>query len=306
MEQKSKNFQRMSKDAEIIVSPRPEVAGKITLYKYISLKALEGLLRFGDFKVSYRKDCNDPQEMTPSGYLPHQENMYSHRGVLSFTTKSDCAPLWGNYADKFAGACIEFEFDYFNLEKLESAVESERNVFEYLEKVTALGFDVKYIKSFFDENDKMLKPSIARYLLIKCIYQKDRKRVQHNGMSRSESQAEIDASMYWWRVMCTKDADWEYEDEYRLPLSLYDVSRVNDGFPPMLFTNIPTPYIRKIILGPECKLSCHEVENMLYLSKKNINDNLLPEDLCVIKAQYTRKSYALNISGLSCTEYSNE
>ena len=296
----------MSKDAEIIVSPRPEVAGKITLYKYISLKALEGLLRFGDFKVSYRKDCNDPQEMTPSGYLPHQENMYSHRGFLSFTTKSDCAPLWGNYADKFAGACIEFEFDYFNLEKLESAVESERNVFEYLEKVTALGFDVKYIKSFFDENDKMLKPSIARYLLIKCIYQKDRKRVQHNGMSRSESQAEIDASMYWWRVMCTKDADWEYEDEYRLPLSLHDVSRVNDGFPPMLFTNIPTPYIRKIILGPECKLSCHEVENMLYLSKKNINDNLLPEDLCVIKAQYTRKSYALNISGLSCTEHSNE
>ena len=98
----------------------------------------------------------------------------------------------------------------------------------------------------------------------------------------------------------------EYEDEYRLPLSLVDVSRVNDGFPPMLFTNIPTPYIRKIILGPECKLSCHEVENMLYLSKKNINDNLLPEDLCVIKAQYTRKSYALNISGLSCTEYSNE
>lgn len=306
MEQKSKNFQLMSKDAEIIVSPRPEVAGKITLYKYISLKALEGLLRFGDFKVSYRKDCNDPQEMTPSGYLPHQENMYSHRGFLSFTTKSDCAPLWGNYADKFAGACIEFEFDYFNLEKLESAVESERNVFEYLEKVTALGFDVKYIKSFFDENDKMLKPSIARYLLIKCIYQKDRKRVQHNGMSRSESQAEIDASMYWWRVMCTKDADWEYEDEYRLPLSLHDVSRVNDGFPPMLFTNIPTPYIRKIILGPECKLSCHEVENMLYLSKKNINDNLLPEDLCVIKAQYTRKSYALNISGLSCTEHSNE
>lgn len=296
----------MSKGVEIIVSPRPEVAGKITLYKYISLKALEGLLRFGDFKVSYRKDCNDPQEMTPSGYLPHQENMYSNRGFLSFTTKSDCAPLWGNYADKYAGACIEFEFDYFKSENLENVEENERYVFENLKEVTSLGFDVKYIKAFFDENDKMLKTSISRYLLIRCIYQKDRKRVRHNGMAFSESQAKKDASMYWWRVMCTKDADWEYEDEYRLPLSLRDVSRINDDFPPMLFTNIPTPYIRKIILGPECKLSCYDVEYMLYLNKKNIHDNLLPEDVCVIKAQYARKSYALNVSGLSCPEYSKE
>lgn len=64
--------------------------------------------------------------MTPSGYLPHQENMYSNRGFLSFTTKSDCAPLWGNYADKYAGACIEFEFDYFKSENLENVEENER------------------------------------------------------------------------------------------------------------------------------------------------------------------------------------
>lgn len=162
---------------------------------------------------------------------------------------------------------------------------------------------MKYLKAFLDDKGGMLKTSISRYLLIKCMYQKDRKRVQHLVLSRSHEQTLQDGERYWWRVMCTKDVDWKYEDEYRLPLSVYDISRIDDSFPPMYFTNIPTPYIRKIILGPECMLLSYEVGNMLHFCKKENRGCLLTDNISVIKPQYSRDIYELNMTGNTLSEY---
>ena len=289
----------MSEKTEIVVSPRPEIAGRINLYKYVSVKALEGLLRYGDFRVCYRKDSNDPQEMTPAGYLPGEESTYSTRGFVSFTAKSDCAPMWGNYADKYAGACIEFQFTYFDPEHAALANDKERYVFMTLSKLAELGFEIKYIKAFLDENDGMLKTSISRQLLVKCKYQSDRKRVRFPEASRTEEEAERKGSEYWWGIMCTKDGDWAYEEEYRLPLSsLADVSRVDYTMPPMYFTNIATPYIKKIVLGPACPLTREDAKKMIYFSSKEREKYLIPDDVVVTKARFTRNSYALDDSGV--------
>ena len=93
----------MNKEVEKIVSPRPEVAGRIRLYKYISQKALNGLIENGTFKVTYREDCNDPQEMLEYGVDPQISRPYSERGFLSFSKNDNCAPLWGNYAEQYQG-----------------------------------------------------------------------------------------------------------------------------------------------------------------------------------------------------------
>ena len=88
----------------------------ITLYKYITPIALASLIQHGDLKLTYRKDANDPFECLPDGYSP-QDKVLSHLGIVSLTGNKSNHPMWGNYADKYRGACIEFQMKYFYLQQ---------------------------------------------------------------------------------------------------------------------------------------------------------------------------------------------
>lgn len=295
----------MSKDVEIIVSPRPEITGKITLYKYISVNGLNGLIEDGTFKVTYRKNCNDPQELTPAGEVA-EISMYDHYGFLSFSKDGNNSPLWGNYADHYKGACIEFEFDCFDPEKIEKANEAERGLLLYARRIQDMGFNVKYFNAFYD-GDKYIPSGLSR-LLIDCLYSKDRSRIEWPQGSETMHEARKRAEEFAWAIMCTKDIGWEYEQEVRMPIYrnrdiINPVDEIRENS--LMLTRVPTKYIKKIILGPLCEFTAGELQEKIDEKRQFIDnvDAYMPHDAVVVKAQFSKSSYALNYTGAEESEF---
>lgn len=108
------NFSFMEADGTKVVRASDIDGPKkhITLYKYISHEALKGLLKDGSIKLTYQDDANDPFECKPRPSVFKDERL-KNIGIVSFTTTPNNHPMWGNYADKFRGACLKFVFDYF-------------------------------------------------------------------------------------------------------------------------------------------------------------------------------------------------
>lgn len=101
-------------------------------------------------------------------------------GVCSFTTKRDNKPMWSLYADTYKGYCIEYETP-FTMDILPNLC------------------PVIYTKEFDDNIIKrMVKFSLET--IIRFI-------------SSGQIKTEIGCFA---ELTCTKDSDWEYQDEWRL------------------------------------------------------------------------------------------
>lgn len=282
----------------IAVSPRAEVSSTIKLYKYISFKALKGLIKYGDFRVTYRKDCNDPLEMLPAGKLPGLGDLREERGFISLTQCANNLTMWGNYADKFQGARIGFEFPYYCGDSLSAGNKEEKHIHESLKQISELGLDIRFFQVFSKNGE--IEPSGISRLLIKCIYVSDNERVHYPPASERIEKTRIDAERFWWSIMCTKAWDWRYEEEYRMPLHhTRDITRSNKAKKSLMkFSNIPTPYIKSIILGPECKLDQEDVKYSIAEKRNKLSSDALyiPKDVHVARARYTKNSFKLDIS----------
>lgn len=281
----------------IAVSPRSEVSSTIKLYKYISFEALKGLIEYGDFRVTYRKDCNDPLEMLPAGKLPGCGDLREERGFISLTQCANNLTMWGNYADKFQGARIGFEFPYYCGERLSAGNKEEKHIHESLKQISELGLDIRFFQAFSKNGE--IEPSGISRLLIKCIYVIDNERVHYPPASESIEKTRIDAERFWWSIMCTKAWDWRHEEEYRMPLEhTRDITRSNTVKKSMMkFSNIPTPYIKSIILGPKCQLSQENVEDLIAIKRSQMScgTEYLPKDVLVAQARYNKTSFKLHI-----------
>ena len=290
----------MSGKTEIIVSPRSAIAGKVTLYKYISVKGLEGLIRNGSFKVTYRTNCNDPQEMTPAGRVG-DFSMYDYRGFLSFTKNGNNSPRWGNYADSYTGACIEFEFDYFSDSNIRESEPEEKLLLERVCDLRKMGFEVKFFNAFFDGTKYV--PSGQSRLLIDCIYSREHRRVEWPHGSETWEGAKRNAEYFAWAIMCTKDKAWEYEDEVRMPIyrsrDILNPDEEDKRETALVLTKVPTKYIKRIILGPLSKYTEESVRNAISRNRKQQEemDTYIPSDAEVVKAQFSKYSYELNYTG---------
>lgn len=128
-------------------------------------------------------------------------------GVCSFTTKRDNKPMWSLYADTYKGYCIEYETSF------------TKDILPNL-------CPVIYTKEFDNSIIKMM----VKFSLEAII------RFATNGQMKTDIGCFAE-------LTCTKDSDWEYQDEWRLvgeakskakPLKIkniylgFDVSRENE------------------------------------------------------------------------------
>lgn len=92
---------------------------QLRLYKYLSLAALSSFVKNHTIKLSFGYEANDRFELLPGDVLPSddwakRETEAAHvvrHGFISLTKVEDNPYMWGSYADKHRGACLEFLFE---------------------------------------------------------------------------------------------------------------------------------------------------------------------------------------------------
>lgn len=264
---------------------------KITLYKYISPVALAGLIEHGDIKLTYRKDSNDPFECLPNG-ASSSENILEDIGFLSFTSNPRNHPMWGNYADKYRGACLEFCVDYFDIPS-ENSIPS--NVGEELARLSKALKTIN-TEAFFYQCKKGNNPDFQGCeTILKCEYVSDRSSPMNWSFTNNEVEF-LNALQKWYRQITTKHKDWEYEDEYRVAMRRNRCTRFSVGPPVMYFTNIFTRYITKIILGPKCEYSPHEIDFLIFKKREQLKESIyIPREVKVVNARIQDLSFDLEI-----------
>lgn len=117
-------------------------------------------------------------------------------GVCSFTTKRDNKPMWSLYADTYKGYCIEYETPFTN---------------DILPNICP----VIYTKEF----DNNIIKTMVKFSLETII------RFISSGQIKTEMGCFAE-------LTCTKDSDWEYQDEWRL------VGNANSKAKPFKIKNI--------------------------------------------------------------------
>lgn len=274
---------------------------RLVLYKYLTPIALTGLLKNGDLKITFPQDANDPLELLPKGENPQSKRQRKETqmdlGFLSLTKDYNCPPMWGNYADKYKGACIQFEFRYFfcnpNKAKLSNFV--ERFAYDGV-IIKEWGLNTYYLQYREKHNCKVVKTKGD--ILLKCVYQDERSSKEPPAVMQEDKRKIMLAKFTRnWLIIATKHKSWEYEQEYRLPVIRNESTRSDYQIPSMYFTNCLTRYITKIILGPNCALSVDDVKFMINSRIKSCGEDVLyiPKDVKVVKAQFKNNDYLLKI-----------
>lgn len=278
---------------------------RITLYKYITPVALEGLIQHGDFKLTYRNGANDPFECLPRR-SEFSDEILSHIGIISLTRNPKNHPMWGNYADKFRGACVEFSFDYFyTAPDKEPANKGEELALEGIE-YKKMGTLVYFIQYWDDENDPS-NDMRGGDVLLRCNYSSERsenrvmlfdcvpltfyKTEQHQ---RQMKEKERIFYQKLWRQVSTKHPDWQYENEYRITLREDGCTRsqVVDTGETIHLSNKISRYITKIILGPLSEYSPEQIQEEI---NKHRQISRLPEALRIVKAEFPEHTFDLII-----------
>lgn len=255
----------------------------LTLYKYISPVALIGLLEHGDFKLTWAKDANDLSELTFT-YKDGSTDRYDHLAFISMSEHSNHEALWGNYAEKYTGACIEMKIPYFQVQE---GVEPS-NLGEQMEAEICRPLRDKESRSYcfcfgtYDDGyDKI--DSRGGDFIIGCYYNDE---LCLNRMGYTE---ELDFHQSLWRLVSRKHTNWEYEREYRIVMRRERMSRFTIGLPPMFFSNEITRFITKITLGPHCNIEPEEVEFIIKEKHRTLSEsqreNYIPATAKVIKGK---------------------
>ena len=85
-----------------------EVAGTQKLYLFMKYEFLYNMIANDEVKVILPSECNDPLEFVPYGGIQPMQNEL--HGMICFSLDCKNSAMWGHYADKHKGVCVEFEF----------------------------------------------------------------------------------------------------------------------------------------------------------------------------------------------------
>lgn len=276
---------------------RPTEGGKksLVLYKYLTPNALFGLLEYGDIRITCQEDVNDPYELLPRGSLPNHES--SSLGFISFTKKPNSPPMWGNYAEKYKGACVKFAFEYFYFRDAKHKQGMGARLAD-----SGIQLKERGMRAYFLQYEE-IEPRVAflsfNNVIVQCSYCRERpdrekEREQYEG---TKEERDISRSYDTWKVLSSKHEDWAYEEEYRLFVLKKDATRTNFKSPLMRFSSFPTRYIKKIILGPYFDHKIEDIKNIIDLRRREQTapNPYLPSNLEICKADFSETSYGLNI-----------
>lgn len=220
---------------------------RITLYKYMSLRALTSFLKYHNIKLSFGYEANDCFEMLQGNLIPSAtcaerekltQTVYKH-GFVSLTSVKDNPYMWGYYAEQYKGACLKLIFDveedeidrnrYLRLDK-------EKPRFAKLTNIENIDFEGAYIeKCEYEINraDKVVKA------LRKCTQ----------------------------NIISNKHVTWSHEEEYRIIYSTTIADRPNTLLD-MVETGTGLIYTTKDLnlcavslqLGPLCPVSLNDAK----------------------------------------------
>lgn len=255
----------------------------ITLYKYITPVALIGLLEHGDFKLTRASDANDLSELKFK-YKDGSVGEYRDFGFISLSKHENHEALWGNYAEKYSGACIKLQIPYFSVkEGAEPQNPGERIEYEICAPLRQRDYEAYCIcyGNYDDGYDKI--DNRGGDFLIKCFYH-DELCVNPVAYDANDN---LNFHQSIWKLVSRKHTNWEYEDEYRIVIRKERISRFSIGLPPMFFSNEITRFISKITLGPHCRIEKDEVDFIIKERRKQMSQNAcdfyIPDNVQIIK-----------------------
>lgn len=261
----------------------------LTLYKYVTPAALKGLLEHGDIRISTKDSVNDPYELMVKG-LEINKHYFNQYGFLSLSANAQSPPMWGNYANLYKGACIEFRIPYFSW-KAGHAYTASAGMGEALRR---LKIPVYPLLNSSNET-KTTSPSILLNgkSIIKCRYINTRKSLQEIGINLKKSP--FREKLKDWILIAnfvrSKFAQWHYENEYRIIMQTKQASRhqyVNDNL--MIFSNLLTPYIKRILLSPYSSVTAGVLQSAINTSeplKKSTN-------IEVVQGYFSKTDFSLD------------
>lgn len=257
--------------------PSPEEGGVLTLYKYMTSTALTDFLSNGCLKLSFGFDANDPFELLTARDIPDTTKEYVDEGFISFTKKDNDPHMWGVYADKYRGACLEFQFLYYK-----TKADTPETQHEYV------------WRHFKDEDGHEKHYNNGGDVIFECNYTPKRPKSALFG-TRPHTMEEINN----WIRMCrtSKHTSWKDEEEYRMLFSLKcnEVIKASEDQSLYLIPGL-APSLKSITLGPRCNILLSDIE---YNLKQN--QILTPgQTITCRKAEFPiGDSYDLNLNAQS-------
>lgn len=257
----------------------------ITLYKYLSEKALENFVKEKTIKLSFGYEANDRFEILRGDLL--QKNTPAEQeaefpsgtrvGFISLTSVKENPYMWGYYSEKYSGARLKLIF------KVKQVDDGEGGI-RYLRTDTPSPRQEKFMNFEFTRFD-------GEYIE-KCEYELNRLDKINTNLGKSTK-----------NLISNKHISWSEEREYRI---LYSINNLKDN---ALSTLLQSPAIgiyttsdinRNIVsleLGPFCKLMASDVKREL------VSDELL-RGISVHRLEFAQGVYQ-TVRKHDNTEYEN-
>lgn len=214
---------------------------KILLHKYMSVEGLKALLTYHSIKLSFGYEANDCFEMLQGDAVPSSNKRTAaveKHGFISLSARNDSPYMWGNYADHYKGARIDFVFEVETDKKIENRyfrIDKDKPRNYRLIDVDKIDFDGAYID--------------------KCEY-------EINRIDKVDKRLEKCTR----NIISNKERSWAQEEEYRI---IYSISVAGKPSPwvasaassnGIIYTTRDINHcIYKIALGPLCEISRKDV-----------------------------------------------
>lgn len=257
---------------------RTDTKKEIKVYIYMSYDNMLKVVMGRQIKLLSIQECNDLYEFMPSGKEGKGIQKKQRMKFISFSSDCNSCPMWGHYADKNRGACLEFTFplhsscSYINLKRGE------------LEKYHILDINVtKKGHVFFpwtEVNGK--RKDLHKGVLFEIQYRKERQDFDFGIMTSSACGDDLSCCID--NSYITKDSFWEYEKELRMLFESY-----GNG---IHFFKSLHRYLTGIILGVNCGGNEQVVKKVVEALRKKRD-----RDVEVVRALYSEDTFEIKVPG---------
>ena len=257
----------------------------ISLYKYMTSEALHSFLLHGDLKITFPEDANDPFEFLDSDHTPPERN--SQHGFIALSKDKDNPALWGNYAEEYKGACLEFSIPYVT----HSAKYKDNhcyNALAALAKIMSADDREAYTIGARGDisNPNVIDPEDGD-ILYKCMYKESPFNEKETYSPPPDTPGlfseEYPTIMKIYDRIATKSLAWKHENEYRIAIDRKNATRIAYNGKKIYLSNRLTPFCKTIILAPFSFFSPEDVQL--------INPSSPP----TVKAEFKKGFYSLDI-----------
>lgn len=248
--------------------------GPVKAYIYMSYDNMLKVLVGRCLKVRTIEECNDPYECMPAGPDGKMWQKISRIGFLCFSQTCTCGAMWGHYADKHKGVCLEFTFPRLDVQPYIDLSNDEKYHYHVLN--IGMGKDA-FVSVPFSPN---VKKKCA--FLFDVIYRNNRITPGLGMTAYFEDQGRMICDID--KAFVTKDSSWNYEKESRILLHLKRKEKYVTCF---------HKYLTGVILGVKCLEKAEVIRKIIDKFRKSGD-----RSVTVYNAKYSKQTFNMDIRGL--------